>query len=92
MKQVYKKPVLIMESFTMTQSIAHNCGQTLDFQQATLKYKSTCGWNTGIDGDGNGSIDVLFVNGNTCNRTIGENDFPGVCYNNPNGGFNVFNS
>lgn len=95
MKKIYTKPVLHMEDFTLSQSIAHNCGDGLDWNQANLKYKSTCGWNTGLDANYDGSIDeqdVIFVSSDACNTKVGENDFVGVCYNNPDGGLNVFNS
>lgn len=85
MKSTYTKPVLVMESFVMSQSIAHNCGDQLNFGQATLKYKSSCGWDTGID--------IVFTQSNVCTgEVITENQLTGVCYNNPEGGFNVFNS
>lgn len=93
MKKTYTKPVLHMEDFTLSQSIAHNCGKGLDWGQAGLKYKSTCGWKTGADLNFDGVDDIVFVNGNTqCSPQIGENDWEGVCYNNPDGGLNVFNS
>jgi len=47
MKKEYTKPVIILENFSMTQSIAHNCGDNLIFDYATLKYKGSCGWDDG---------------------------------------------
>lgn len=91
MKNKYTKPVLMMEDFTLSQSIAHNCGKNLNWNQATLKYKSTCGWSTGSDLNMDGEPDVIFTGG-VCKPVIGENDFEGVCYNNPGNGLNVFNS
>ena len=92
MKMKYMKPAMTVECFQASQSIAHNCGKNLDFTQATLKYKSTCGWNTRADLNGDNYPDVVFIAESTCNPKIGENDFSGVCYNNPDGGYNVFNS
>ncbi|MBE5957110.1 MAG: hypothetical protein E7253_11765 [Lachnospiraceae bacterium] len=89
MKKEYTKPVIILENFSMTQSIAHNCGDNLIFDYATLKYKGSCGWD-----DGSGV--VLFTSANTA-CTFADDDesdnLPGTaCYNNPEGGFNIFNS
>lgn len=94
MKKTYTKPVLHMEDFTLSQSIAHNCGDNIKHMwgQATLKYKSTCGWDTQVDLDGVNGNDIIFVNSGGCKDPIGENDWEGVCYNNPDGGLNVFNS
>lgn len=95
MKKTYTKPALYMEDFTLSQSIAHNCGDGLDWSQANLKYKSTCGWNTGLDVDGNGVNEIVFTAsaGSNCNKVLGEGEkFMGICYNNPDGGLNVFNS
>lgn len=93
MKKVYTKPVLVMDDFTLSQSIAHNCGDNIKdiWNQATLKYKGSCGWDTMIDADGNGVTDIIFVN-DKCNTVIGADEFVGVCYNNPEGGWNIFNS
>ena len=81
MKNTYTKPILVMESFVMSQSIAHNCGDSLDFSQATLKYKSTCGWDSGVG--------IVFTETNTVCKLV---DGEAVCYNNPDGGINIFNS
>lgn len=90
MKKVYTKPVLMMEDFTLSQSIAHNCGDNLDWNHASLKYKGSCGWD--VDQDKGTTYDVYFMDGqNVCSiPTLGEVE--GACYNNPNGGFNIFNS
>lgn len=83
MKNQYVKPVLVIENFTLSQSIAYNCGENLDWNQATTKDAYSCGWETGFPGD------VVFIeSNNTCTVT----EFEGVCYNNPDGGINVFSS
>lgn len=89
MKKVYTKPVLMMEDFNLSQSIAHNCGDNLDWDHANLKYKGSCGWD--VDQDNNTGHDVYFMDGQSV-CTIPTLDAEGVCYNNPGGGFNIFNS
>lgn len=88
MKQKYTKPVLIKETFTLSQSIANNCGRMLNFDQATMADRSNCGWD--VDGNHHTITDVIFMEARAC--TIKTLYFNGVCYNNPAGGFNVFNS
>lgn len=82
MKRQYKKPVLYIERFTLTQTIAHNCGENLDFSMGTLKTKESCGWNVGGY--------EIFMDPAICDFPT--KDFEGVCYNAPEGGLNVFNS
>ena len=84
MKNIYTKPVLVMESFVMSQSIAHNCGDNLVFENATTKDKNSCGWMT--------SIGKVFMEQSTCDEIPENGIFNGVCYNSPQGGFNIFNS
>lgn len=82
MKKAYKKPVLLVECFTLSQTIAHNCGENLDFSMGTLKTKESCGWIVG-------AIE-LFINPIICDYPTDK--FFGVCYNAPAGGFNIFQS
>ncbi len=82
MKRVYEKPVLYIERVTLSQTIAHNCGDNLDFTMANHTTKETCGWDVG-------GMEI-FMSSDIC-------DFPteyfaGVCYNAPAGGYNVFHS
>ena len=87
MKQKYVKPMVNIEYFALSQSIALNCGKNLDEDNKTWREKYECGWD--ITG-GTGAV-VLFVEGvRDCNQLAEE--FEGVCYNNPEGGFNVFDS
>lgn len=51
MKQKYTKPVLIKETFTLSQSIAKNCGRLLNFAHATMADRANCGWD--VDGNHN---------------------------------------
>ena len=85
MKNQYVKPVLVIENFTLSQSIAYNCGKNLNWNQATTKDVNSCGWETGFPGDV-----VFMAPSNVCN--VKDEDFDGVCYNNPDGGINVFSS
>ena len=82
MKKAYTKPVMIVERFTLSQTIAHNCGKNLDFSMATLASKSSCGWDIG------GLI--FFMDPTAC--TMCTEEFDGVCHNAPEGGYNIFNS
>ena len=94
MKKVYTKPVLMMEDFTLSQTIAHNCGDNLNFSEATLKYKESCGWNVG-DVNFDGIVDVVFNTARACSIKADEtysDGFVSVCYNNPGSGYNIFNS
>lgn len=82
MKKAYEKPVLYIERFTLSQSIAHNCGENLDFGMATQTTKETCGWNVGPY--------EIFMDRLICDRPT--KYFDGVCYNAPDGGYNIFAS
>lgn len=83
MKKSYEKPVLYIERFTLTQTIAHNCGENLDFSMGTEKTKESCGWNAAPGYE-------IFMDANICDFPT--KDIVGVCYNAPEGGYNVFNS
>lgn len=83
MKKAYEKPLLYIERFTLTQTIAHNCGENLDFTMGTYATKETCGWDVG-------GI-IIFMEGNP-GCLFPTKEFGGVCYNAPGGGYNVFNS
>lgn len=82
MKKSYEKPVLYIERFTLTQTIAHNCGENLNIGTATMTTKETCGWDVGPY--------EIFMDAQICDRPT--KHFDGVCYNAPAGGYNVFNS
>lgn len=82
MKRAYGKPALCIERFTLTQTIAHNCGENLDFSMANHGTKEICGWKVG-------GIEI-FMNPFICECSAEQ--WEGVCYNAPEGGLNVFNS
>lgn len=88
MKAVYKKPSVRIEYFTLSQSIA-TCNA---FQDSTVGGpgqgdKVVCGWDMG-------NVIVWTGEGESnCNMPWGEDDeFSGVCYNNPSGGNSIFGS
>ncbi len=82
MKKSYKKPMLIVERFTFSQTIANMCGENLDFGQPTHETKETCGWDMfGTE---------VFMDDSVCDFPTEE--FGGICYNAPEYGFNVFSS
>ena len=83
MKRVYEKPVLYIERFTLSQTIAHNCGENLVFSMGTEKTKESCGWDAGGV--------IIFMEGNP-GCLLPTEEFAGICYNAPAGGYNVFNS
>lgn len=82
MKRTYEKPVLNIERFVLSQTIAHNCGDNLDFSMATTKTIESCGWDIGGT--------VIFMYDGICDFQT--DAFDDLCYNAPEGGVNVFNS
>lgn len=89
MKENYEKPVILFESFELTQSIAESCGVTgggNSLGTPTHWDKSSCGWSIG------GTI-ILWTAPPTCNDYVGENEtVEGMCYNNPSPGQSIFSS
>ena len=92
MKRTYTKPTILLESFTLTQSIASDCGPfpangSLGTPSSADKY--SCGWDMmdftiwadGINPDCNSNMGVT-----------NDTEISGVCYNNPNGGLTIFGS
>lgn len=82
MKKAYKKPMLYVERFALSQTIAHNCGENLDFSDATQDSKEICGWFIG-------NVEI-FADPSFCANSSDFFDF--ICYNAPEGGFNIFSS
>ena len=90
MKETYVKPSIFFESFSLTQTIARNCG---DNHQGTLgqstHYNETdCMWDLG-------GFTIFFI-ANGCDDGPEDEDeeyeIEGVCYNNPDGGKEIFSS
>lgn len=88
MKKAYTKPQLFVEDFALTQTVAVNCGTwgNTPLGKPNHKDKTTCGWY--FD-----EYTTLWISEPTCNIPWGENDdFQGICYNNPDGGVSIFAS
>lgn len=89
MKQIYTKPTLILESFTLSQNIAQMCEGVYgdnSFGGATQADPNTCVWSMG-------NFSLFTATNSNCNIPLGENDkFEGICLHNPDGGTAVFGS
>lgn len=98
MKELYVKPSIFFESFSFTQTIAKNCGDTHSgtLGESTHWNEHTCTWDVGGY--------IIFLDTNTlCSdaeesgdgETVwedGEIEAGGACYNNPSGGMQMFSS
>lgn len=93
MKEKYIKPVVVYEDFSLTQTIATDCGDTHTSTLGESNHYTieTCQW------DANGVL-VFFteVDGSACDDGPWDyTDFyeiNGYCYNNPDGGAEIFSS
>ena len=83
MKANYTKPLLAVETFSLTQSTARDCGDSIPKEQLTLGDIATCKWDLG------GGMSV-FVAGSTC--TLDGEQMGFACYNNPSEGNYIFRS
>lgn len=89
MKQVYEKPVLHIEHFTLSQTIANGCGAVAGGNSLGGPNSGdihNCGWQMG---------DMSFwIAGTTgCGIPLDpDTEGMGVCYNNPEGGNSIFAS
>lgn len=94
MKEIYCKPHLRVERFTLTQNIASSCGGTAPdatWGAPSLADKATCGWQL-FPADG-APIIWLDAAASNCTQTAGASDeINGICYNNPAGIFTIFTS
>lgn len=85
MKKAYNKPLLIVERFALSQTIASGCADMREYGYPTLARKWECGW------DFNGAV-VIFLEGVTgCVEQIKDGVY-GFCYNGPVGGMSIFHS
>ena len=83
MKKTYKKPMMIVEWFTLSQTIAAGCGENLEGMGEPLHArKAECAW------DFNGFH--MFQKADICENASEYWEI--VCYNAPEGGLNVFHS
>ena len=90
MKERYVKPDLRVEYFTLSQSVAANCGAGNlgnEFGKPAHQTKESCGWDLGFGGM------VIWTRDLNCTEFLDPNgSFNGICYNNPEGGFSIFGS
>ena len=83
MKRVYEKPVLYVERFNLSQTIADTCGDKLEIGNPLQASKKTCAWKVG-------SVVIFMDSKNNC--ALLTQELSGVCYHAPEGGRNVFSS
>ena len=97
MKEQYVKPMIVFESFVLSQTIARNCGDNHDstFGYSNHADEYECQW---VIGDGEDALFLFFVEACTDADVIGDPEpgdsweYEGVCYNNPDGGQEIFSS
>ncbi|MCD7946354.1 MAG: hypothetical protein LUF81_07100 [Clostridiales bacterium] len=86
----YEKPVILFESFVLSQSIADNCGVPgggTTLGKPNHSSKTTCGWDMG------NVIVWLESMTNICSQGVSEDtDVGGYCYNTPSNGYTIFSS
>lgn len=82
MKGNYTKPLLAVEMFSLTQSAARDCADSIPKDQVTSNDPSTCVWDLG-------GGTTVFVQG-TC--TLDGEAMGFACYNNPSEGNYIFRS
>lgn len=86
MKKAYKKPAMIVEWFTLSQTIAAGCADLSDYGSPTLNRMYLCGW------DFNGATTIFLEGNDNCLLQIEDGSLEGVCYNAPVPGMQLFNS
>ena len=82
MKSNYTKPLLTVELFSLTQSIARDCADNIPKDNVTLNDISKCVWDLGGT--------TVFVGGDTCDLDGEQMGY--ACYNNPSEGNYMFRS
>lgn len=86
MKQKYIKPIISIEKFNLSQTVALGCGGYVDYERVNFNSREKCGYDIG-----GGTI--FFVEEPACtDMSIGEGDTGIACYNNPDGGWTIFRS
>lgn len=83
MKKPYIKPFLGVEKFSLMQTAARDCAESIPKDQVTFNDIPKCVWNLGGD-------EIIFIEGSQC--TIIGDDTGFVCYNNPSEGMYIFHS
>lgn len=89
MKEMYVKPTMILERFTLSQNIADFCSaHNSDWGHANYADKNSCGWALP-----DGSNIAWLRDTVACNDPYEESDdINGICYNNPVNGITIFGS
>ena len=87
MKKKYEKPMIAISLFELQQNIAAACSgykQGSSFGEPSSSDIYSCGWDTG------GAI--LWISEPACFGWFldEDEDFNGICYNNPSGGTSIF--
>ena len=83
MKANYTKPLLAVDMFSLTQSTARDCADSIPKEQVNMNDISTCVWDLG-------GGTTVFIAGTNC-VLDGESMGYG-CYNNPSEGNYIFRS
>ena len=83
MKANYTKPLLAVELFSLTQTVARDCGTSIPKEQLHFSDPHKCVWDLG-------GGTTVFIAGSNC-VLDGENMGYG-CYNNPSEGNYIFRS
>ena len=83
MKAKYNKPFLAMEMFSLSQSAARDCADSIPDEQVTFNDPGRCVWNLG------GGFSI-FVAGTNC--MLDGEAMGYACYNNPSEGNYIFRS
>ena len=83
MKANYTKPMLVVEVFSLSQSTARDCADSIPKDQVTASDPANCVWDLGGGA-------TVFVAGSNC--TIDGEKMGVACYNNPSEGNYVFRS
>ena len=83
MKANYAKPLLAIEMFSLAQTEARECADSIPKGQVTSNDISTCKWDLG-------GGTTVFVAGSTCVLDGEQMGF--ACYNNPSEGNYIFRS
>ena len=89
MKSKYMKPVLRIETFSLTQSVAQSCGWDLgaSYGRPLLNHPHGCAWE-------DESGDAIFVDANSACAMVWDidSDVNGACFNAPTNPNQLFNS
>lgn len=88
MKKKYVKPMITMDLFSLTQSIAATCGVEHDAEMGypLQDTKQTCGWYM------DDVITLFLIDSAFCTLPLEDGDDSTYCYNNPSGGTEIFGS